>query len=273
MNPYMAAGGTYGAMGLMDFGFGAASGALGAHFQAKAANRQFDRQRWWTEFGPELQMKGLKKAGINPIMALSKGGAAGIGGAPGGAGGYAPFPQVRGPGMSPTGALAASKLKKEHAVLEQTAATGAAQEQAALAAARKANAEAATVEPVARRENDPLIESQRYWTQALGPLGAWTPAGRGAGFIATGARLGARFGPKAGPLLKSGLAKARAWNRGKQAAKAASRGRTRATATSDGSADAMLKRLRKYQGKSRTMKPPKFKKSVRAQTRKRERSR
>lgn len=43
------------------------------NWASNAGNQAFDLQRWWSVNAPSLAVKGLMKAGLNPILALTKG--------------------------------------------------------------------------------------------------------------------------------------------------------------------------------------------------------
>lgn len=46
---------------------------ISQNWASNAGNQAFDLQRWWAVNSPSLAVKGLLKAGLNPVLALSKG--------------------------------------------------------------------------------------------------------------------------------------------------------------------------------------------------------
>lgn len=84
--------------------------ALGANFSARAAKASYERQKNLLMYGPTLRMRGLRKAGLNPILAAS----GGLGG--GGQPSAAAVAPSRGPSVA--GAASAALTRAQARVMQ-----------------------------------------------------------------------------------------------------------------------------------------------------------
>lgn len=76
-----SAGQSVSSAGAGAYGAGMAGGLIGGlyqpfisqHWAANAGNQQFDLDRWWAVNQASLAVKGLRKAGLNPLLAVLRG--------------------------------------------------------------------------------------------------------------------------------------------------------------------------------------------------------
>lgn len=162
--------GAAGLAGAFDF----AGSAFGASLSNKAANKAWRRQLYLINEGPSLQVGALRKAGLNPLLAVSKGL---------GTTGNAPVVSP-GRGPSSSAAVAAYSAANQRSMLAQQRALWAAQEGAAHAAgnasqatadyqaqnARIAAATAARAELDLARYSDPVVQRNMLFYDRYSPI-------------------------------------------------------------------------------------------------------
>lgn len=255
-----------------DFGLGLASTAFGADLANKAQKRTMRRQLWMASEMPSYQMKGLLKAGINPIMMVRGGGL-------GGGGGGLSTPSVspgRGPGDRLGSAVASSKAIYEKKLMNQQISESEARELEAInraellrnqaeeararsrrihfatltdfigvagaieaqkAAAKRDRSQAERTDAETNVYGDEWVQEARRWQIMMGPLSQAIP---GVGMTSRAVGAAGKLisaAPKAGRAFK-------AWNAARTARRASG-----ATRRKVSDAEAMLQRLERFKGK------------------------